>query len=108
VTRADLLKAVLARMDADGVSQRKLAARIGTSQGHLSKVLRGRIPGPSRVVRELERYVQSDLTVRASGVTDAASAEAALIRAARNASGGDIKVMHHLIELMHLVGRLRS
>jgi transcriptional regulator with XRE-family HTH domain len=106
--KVDLLKAVHARMDAEGLSQRELAAHLGTTQGHLSKVLRGLYSRPSRVVRELERYAEAGRNKAASACLSAADAEGALLQAARGVAGGDHQVMHQLVELMHFLGRFRS
>jgi transcriptional regulator with XRE-family HTH domain len=57
-----LIKAVHSRMAAEKLTQRGLAHRIGASQGHLSKVLRGAFLRESRVVRQLETFVAIDAT----------------------------------------------
>lgn len=44
------------RIDSEGLDQRSLAAKLGTTQGHLSKILRGQFERRSRVVRELESF----------------------------------------------------
>ena len=43
-------------MSDEGLNQRALAARLQTTQGHLSKLLRGRFKRRSKLVRELEAF----------------------------------------------------
>lgn len=55
--KEDLLRRVRQRMATERLTQRDLADKLGTTQGHLSKVLRGRYARRSRIVRELEGFV---------------------------------------------------
>ncbi len=63
--KGDLLKRARLRMAEERLDQRALAVRLHTTQGHLSKILRGRYTRDSRVVRALEDFVAQRGTSRA-------------------------------------------
>ncbi|TXH38866.1 MAG: XRE family transcriptional regulator [Rhodospirillaceae bacterium] len=51
-----------------GLSQRKLAARIGVTQGHLSKILRGQIPDKHNILGKAMAVIAAPM--QADGATD--------------------------------------
>jgi transcriptional regulator with XRE-family HTH domain len=101
----DLLNKAKRRMGIEGLSQRELAVKLGVSQGHLSKVLRGQsCTRSTRLSRALAAYGNGQPTPE----QDLRKAELALVEAARNASGPAVESMHFLIDLMHLIIALRA
>lgn len=48
-----------------GLSQRKLAARIGVTQGHLSKILRGQIPDKHNILGKAMAAIAAPMTTEA-------------------------------------------
>jgi transcriptional regulator with XRE-family HTH domain len=53
----DLLERTRRLIDREGLSQQSLAQRIGISQGHLSKMLAGRMGPKTRAMRRLRAFV---------------------------------------------------
>ncbi len=107
LNKSELLRAVLGRMNADGLSQRNLAQRLRISQGHLSKVLRGQFARRSRVIRRLETFLGESLATQETEGNGVPDSERALLRAARDVSQGDAQVMQVLLDLMQLLSKLR-
>lgn len=95
------------RMDEDGLTQRALAQWMGVSQGHLSKVLRGKFLRRSRAVRALEVYLNRGISAVPSVLAAQSSQERTLLETARMVSSGSNETMHLLIDLMRLVRKLR-
>lgn len=54
----DLLERTHRLMDRDGLSQQALAEHIGVSQGHLSKMLKGKMRPNTRAMRRLRAFVE--------------------------------------------------
>jgi len=80
------------------VSQRELAVLLDVSQGHLSKVLSGRIERDSRVFATLASWVE------APGPT----LEAGLLSAARRVAGGERRGLELLMHMMHIIAELQT
>jgi transcriptional regulator with XRE-family HTH domain len=87
-------------MQRERVTQRALAASIGVSQGHLSKVLRGKTDRDTHVLASLELWSAS-----ATGHEDE---EAGLLEAARMLAKGQPRAMSLLMRLMQLLVELRQ
>lgn len=90
--RANLGQEVNRRMEELGLSQLELARACGLSQGHLSKILGGRPPGP-RATRRLEEWLKGP-----KPVSEASAAE--VQRLAR-------LLKKHCDELANLCSRLQ-
>ena len=101
----EIISRVKKRMDAEDLTQRLLAKHLGVSQGHLSKLLRGKLQRRSRVLRALEAWLtESDTPVSHDSDAD----EKALLTAARRvAKGSSREAMHLMTDLMRLLERLR-
>lgn len=97
MSKQDLLRRVRTRMQAEGLTQRDLAAQLQTTQGHLSKVLRGQYERRSRVVRALEEF--------AAGAAGSASppTEDEFLSAARELARRRPEAKPTLISLMHFL-----
>lgn len=91
-------------MAREQISQRALAAHLGISQGHLSKVLSSKHPGGKMVRRILTNWLDPAEQEAERHVP----AEEELLRAARAAAGGSTQVMHLLAQMMHQVGLVRQ
>jgi hypothetical protein len=81
-------------MSDEGLDQRALAARLQTTQGHLSKLLRGRFKRRSKLVLELEAFANRADTSRAHS-----RLLAACLRVARRSP----RHMHFVTSLMRFV-----
>jgi len=79
------------------LTQRDLALAIGVSQGHLSKLLRGRIQRETRLFSLVESW--------AAGSESAV--EAQLLHKARLAVHGQPRGMELLMRLMHIIAEFR-
>jgi transcriptional regulator with XRE-family HTH domain len=91
-------------MGTEGLSQRDLAKKLGISQGHLSKVLRGRFQRQnSRVLRALAEFANTPVLTAPTGP----ALESEALRAMRQAAGGSKQAMHFIVEMMHLLSELR-
>ncbi|WP_456813804.1 helix-turn-helix domain-containing protein [Bradyrhizobium sp. USDA 4529] len=55
--RADLASQVQKLLDSRGWNQSQLAAELGISQGHLSKVVRGLAPGSRKIIDRLDGVI---------------------------------------------------
>jgi transcriptional regulator with XRE-family HTH domain len=85
------------RMTKDRISQRELAARLRLSQGHLSRVLRKKVPLAGATLSRLQAW--------ASEGPD--TAEADVMAAARAVAGGSRRKMRTVMQLMHLLVELQ-
>lgn len=92
-------------MDAEGLTQRVLAERLGVSQGHLSKVLRGKYKRDSKVVRALQGCLD-DLDRGSTGTL--AQAERELLAAARAVADGSPQMMRLMMQFMQIAAELRT
>lgn len=92
-----LLASVRQRIDAEGLDQRSLAAQLGTTQGHLSKILRGQFERRSRVVRQLESF--------AAGA-DVSGAQRQLVSTCLRVAGRSPSHMHFALSVMHFVDEI--
>lgn len=94
------------------MSQRALAQQLGLSQGHLSKLLRGKGMGDSRGYQALREWSDATLKARTGGIssrnTTMSRGYLKLAAAARVAAGDSPRVMHIVIQMMHLVSQLQS
>lgn len=90
-----------ARMRDEGLTQRQLALRVGVSQSQISRVLQGKYLRRSRGVRALEAFL-------GEVVPDPHTAlEGDLLTAARAVADGSEETMQLLMQLMHLLGKMR-
>lgn len=97
-TRQAVLETAQRRMREQRLSQRKLARLLGITQGHLSKVLNGKIEGDTRTFAALSDWVASPVAV----------VEAGLLQAARRAAGGQRDGLELLMHMMHLIADLKE
>jgi transcriptional regulator with XRE-family HTH domain len=88
-------------MEQEHLSQRDLAARIGISQGHLSKVLRRGFGPRARISWRLE-----NLSVRA-GVRPKTLLPRELEHALFRVTNGSAAAMRTLTQMMHLLAQLQ-
>lgn len=80
-----------------------------STQGHVSKLLRGRFKRASRVTRALEDYAAGlDLSVARQPRTALTPTEARVLRAVRDVAHGDEAKLNLLSEVLALVGRLQE
>jgi hypothetical protein len=90
----DVRKQLQQMLDGEGVSQQTLAARLGITQGHLSKVLRAEVP------------VSRRLNARARAIMGPASGDLLTATAAAlEASPLFAKTIATLLEFMHFDAR---
>jgi transcriptional regulator with XRE-family HTH domain len=92
--KSDLLRRVQARMAEEGLDQGRLAARIHTTQGHLSKILRGHFQRRSRVLLELEAFAAGASFSRA---------QTELLGVCYRIGAQSPEALKNVSELMHLV-----
>jgi transcriptional regulator with XRE-family HTH domain len=85
-------------MRKERLSQRQLAARLGLSQGHVSRVLRGKI----------ERETKAFASLASWAASPASELEARLLEAAHTAAGGERRGLEVVMHLMHLIAELRG
>ena len=109
MSRRALAAAVCERMRREGITQRELGARVGASQGHLSRVLRGKFKRRSRVVRLLEAFATGQdafvAQARRAGVT---ASELRVLRAVREVARGDEAKLVLISEVVSLLARLQQ
>lgn len=97
MSKRHLLRRVRARMREEGLSQRDLATRVHTTQGHVSKVLRGWYKRRSRVVRALEEFAAGAAVSASSPTEDEfVSVVRALARGRPEAKPALVTLMHFL------------
>ena len=94
-SRAAWVRDVRDRMDALGITQRELAAQLGISQGHLSKVLRGQFGRESRVTRAVRRILGAS--------SSSENAEEDLLLAIRRLTGGSSRRLQKVMQIMHAI-----
>ena len=99
-----LLSRVRVRMSEERLTQRALAAHLGVSQGHLSKVLRGMQMHQTRVMRALGAWVGES----ASSLPSGDKLDLALSRAAREAGAGSEEAGRLVLRVLRAMRRLRS
>ena len=99
----ELVRRVRYRMSRERITQRQLAAHLGISQGHLSKVLRGQVQRSTRATRALEDWAPPG---NRKAVARDASVESALVDAAKLASDGSERTMRMLVEVVRVVGKI--
>jgi len=97
-TRDKTIEQVRERMRKERLSQRQLAARLGLSQGHVSKVLSGKIRHDTRAFTFLASWAASPQS----------AIEDRLLEAARRAAGGRRRGMEILMHLMHVITELQA
>src|SRR5690349_20057236 len=92
-----LLASIRQRIEAEGLDQRSLAAQLSTSQGHLSKILRGQFARRSRVIRELESFAAgADISVTQRKLVSTC------LRVARRSPSH----MHFVLSMMHFIDEI--
>lgn len=110
VRHANLLTRVRTRMREGGISQRGLAHELGLSQGHVSRLLRGKGKGDSRGYRALRDWLELQSGSASPGSSDGKGLTSRgylqLVAAARAAVGDSPRVMPIAIRLMHLISEL--
>lgn len=96
-TKGDLLSRVRRRMSEERLDQRALATRLHTTQGHLSKLLRGHFKRRSKIVRELEAFADR---------ADTSQAHSRLLAACLRVARRSPRHMHFVTSLMRFVDEL--
>ena len=97
--KEQLLERVRLRMSQEHLDQRALAERLQMTQGHLSKLLRGRFARRSRLVRELEAF--------ASGLGNT-RARSQLVGACLRVASRSQRHMHFATTVMHFVDEIST
>ena len=95
--KSQLLQSVRQRMSEEDLDQRALARQLKMTQGHLSKLLRGKFTRRSRLVRELEAFASRVDTTRAPSQ---------LVQACHRVSRRSPRHMHFVSMVMQFVDEI--